>query len=533
MKFITLILFSFTVLCSLFSQQGYLPDEFIVQYQETATAQEIQAVRDVYGVDDYIYLGTKVELWKGIDFPIEANDNGEVSIILNIEQLFGHINSQDGTNARTKVQEGELNWTIYQANTDQLANLPKLDPLPFCPEDDNDMLIAPAISTNENWNRTVIIVDQQAIEGSEPINESSVKIMNPSGSVLLGVDPATQNTYDIVRSGTSSHANKVISIISNQLKQAGISDVVFFNFVLFDANGVGTYDRILNLMLELNRGVIEGVPTENLIINFSAVLFGFSQENEHYPILQNALSRFLDERRSLIFSSAGNQGWSDAQIYPAAFGLDREISVAGTEQCFTQPWAFTNSNSNLFDVASEAKNLFAVSDYKKVELVSGTSYSTASATSAVIQVIEHLDSFDPDEIKNILLQSANQVPSMASVCNLGRVLNATAAVDMAQGNNTGLRQIETTPEASQTRGLSLSPNPFTNTTQVYLPIPANAPATLRLYNSTGQQVAQREWSATASGQDIWWESPADLPVGMYFLQVQMGQESQQLTLIKQ
>lgn len=239
---------------------------------------------------------------------------------------------------------------------------------------------------------------------------------------------------------------------------------------------------------------------------------------------------------AILINSAGNNGLTTENIFPAAYLFSSEISVAGTEDCFSQPWEYTNHNPVGYEIAAEAKSILT-EDNGLFYLSNGTSYSSAIMTAVTAQIALNRITDNIEEIRNHVLNAVDYVPALNSTVANGRVVNIENHPWYLQngpgGGNQGPGQFLQSSNETHSLSLQTSPNPFSQVTMVTMEVPVGVSAQVSLYNSVGQLVAEERIPNEQELTELQWYTPANLPAGTYFLQVQAGKEVQQQMIIKQ
>jgi hypothetical protein len=112
---------------------------------------------------------------------------------------------------------------------------------------------------------------------------------------------------------------------------------------------------------------------------------------------------------------------------------------------------------------------------------------------------------------------------------IGLLLNAQGRIDNASSTSIdeaiANAPVNTLEAAAQQPEVRIFPNPFSDVTSLQLNLPETAEVQLRVFSSTGALVATRQYG-TLQGQ---WTLPfqaGELPNGMYFLQLQIGKQTQ-------
>lgn len=502
------------VLFSLFSltAQSYLPDEFIIEYKETASAADQQAVRDLYGITNHIRIAEGVEIWRDIDFPVSITENGSTTTINNVGDLLEYIieiqNGNAGnTNANANINNGDPNYILQLPDDDLIYDGNAFDPLPFCDNSLNQHLIGPSMSENNSVATKVIIIDQQI--NSPMINHVPI------------------NHIEFLQVG-GLHGNRVFSVIDNQLQQLGIP-ARYYGVTLFDVFGQAEYGLLL---LTLNQ-LLSHDDLSNSILNFSANLVALQADTD--LLLWDVWDDLLTEQNILLVSSAGNQGMNSDNIYPGCAGWANEITVAGTEGCFDRPWSSSNSNPQYFEIATEASEVLTY-DGDNYWVSFGTSFSSALVTGAAAQIAARCQSFDPQHIKSALLDHADVNPNLMGLVNGGKLLNVTASINnmpSCNGSPPPFGNPRLIGDEESKLSLQTSPNPFSQVCMLTIDVPIGISAQVSLYNSVGQLVAEEHIPNQQELTVLEWYTPQNLSAGTYFLQVQAGEAIQQQMIIKQ
>jgi hypothetical protein len=513
MKTVVIALLSFFFTGELFAQ-NYMQDEFIIEYVENTSDADRQAVRDLLGVSNVTAINNDIELWSEIQFPIIFTENGEMTTIDNVEELLYYINIQEGDdeeNTLASINNGDPNYFLSLVDDGTGTNA-TFDPLPFCDDQINTRLIGPIIEEGEQ--------------------EGGIKIIIVDQAITIGNDVVTID-FDLADEFNSggAHGNKIYSVIKNQLDQAGIEDVIFYNIELFDNEGTSSYFRLLETFGRLSS---DTGPLSNLfhkgIMNFSANMI--VNEQAESLILWEKWEHFIIDNGILLISSAGNEGSTSDNVFPAGANWLNEISVAGTQRCFYEPWEHTNSNPVDFDIAAEAQYV-TVFDGQDFEIANGTSFSSAFVTGAAAQLAARCSTFDPIAIKNALLDYADINSNMINVVNQGRTLDVESSIRNWDNckKTRGLQTQGNLPTSPLT--LTTTPNPFSTTALVTIDLPEAGDVTINMYNMMGQRVHEEFISNQQELLEIEWPTPTKLARGTYLLRVQVGEAVEQMMMVKQ
>ncbi|WP_367388699.1 S8 family serine peptidase [Lewinella sp. LCG006] len=517
--------------------QNFVADEFIVEYVAGTTNTQQQAVRDLFGITTTTNIGDGIELWEGIQFPITVTESGETTIINDVEELLYYINIQEGNEEGTEtsaiINNGDLNHLLQLGQDGVFNEDGSFDPLPYCDDVHNDRLIGEDQSGNPYQSNVKIVIVDQLIPGIESID------------IIIG-----ESNHG------GDHGNKVYSVINNILSQSGITDVEYLNLVAFDEQGSGTAGTLIELAVFLNDQFESGRwgPEDRIIINFSANLYTGEAVPSSTDLLKYQWATvfgsnagtlpYIPYDNVVLISAAGNQMLdSGRNIFPGEIDFSNEITVAGTQECFSQPWDDTNSSSDYYEIAAEARNVLTQSN-GQYYLSSGTSFSAPMVTAVVAQLVLMNPSLNMTQIKNMLYNLAEEVPELENTVQNGRVLNIGNYVvpppppppsddpkgDLG-GNGGPIRPLQGNPPLTLT--LTPTPNPFTTTALVTIQLPEVDDVTISMYNMVGQLVHQEVISNQQEMTELEWPTPRRLARGTYLLRVQSGEAVAQTMVVKQ
>jgi subtilisin family serine protease len=139
----------------------------------------------------------------------------------------------------------------------------------------------------------------------------------------------------------------------------------------------------------------------------------------------NSAAKYARSKGSLLFMAAGNQGKNISSTQP---DYNTFILVGGTDK-HDQHSSFSNYGLPVHLVAP-GTNVYTTAPGNSYTVISGTSFSSpiAAAVGALVYAINPI--FTPDDVQNILYQSADSLGN-SLVFGYGR-LNAEAAVSLAQ-----------------------------------------------------------------------------------------------------
>ncbi len=520
--------------------QTYAPDEIIIKYDETATNADRQAVRALYGIIDIVPLGEGIELWTGLNFPLPIIENGTTTVVNDVEELLGYIieiqtNGQSETTT-ANINDGNLNLEFYLNDVGTLYEDSTFDPLPFCNDIYNDRLIGPDQSSSSDQQRIKIIILDQIVPNIRQ-----------------------EHLYNTPSDLGGSHGQKVYSVIKNILDQVGLREVEYINLPVFDNSGVSTSAALIEATIFMQKELGDGVWSSDdiILINFSANMimpFDVSNANrmpilyEEWALLYDGITE-LTENVILISAAGNDQAYIDGNnIFPACASFRSEITVAGTQNCFSEPWVNTNSDPVNFEVAAEASEVLTF-DGTNYQLSSGTSFAAAEVTAALAQIAAyHINirvSSGSDDIIDTFLSHLPVNQLLTGTVQNGRVLDISAILgdesdpDDSDDDERGggrpffpgwglVSQNPTSPLTLQT-----NPNPFSQYAIVNIGVEVGQSPQVSLYNSIGQLVHQEVIPNHQELDELQWYTPDQLARGTYLLRVQVGDHVEQQMIVKQ
>ncbi|MEL6837583.1 MAG: S8 family peptidase [Bacteroidota bacterium] len=508
------------------SAQTYAPNELIIRFEATATNTDRQDVRTLYGITNTTPLGEDLELWKGITFPLPVTESGSTTVLNNIEELLNYIieiqETGHSNNTTANINEGNFNLDVFLDDIGALHEGGTFDPFPFCDDVHNSRVIGPDQSGNPAQNHIKILIVDQVVS-----NIPSVE-MN-SGPDFLG----------------GTHGQKVYSVISNILTQAGLTQVEYINLPVFDNTGAGTSAALIEMSTFIKEQYNSGnwSASDFIMVNFSANIVytrDFLREQGSSILDKSWISLFYGQHpefeKLFLVSSAGNQATNSNRIFPGTREeFEQQICVAGTQNCFLAPWGDTNFNPIHYEIAAEAENILTF-DGTNYQLSSGTSFAAPQVTAAIAQVAAAQLITQTGlnmSIKDFFLQNMPTNPALTSIVQQGKVLDISGRFGgNPSGQNSGQNFLQsTTPAPALT--LQTTPNPFSQNAIVNIGVAVGQSPHLSLYNSIGQLVHQELIPNQQELTELQWYTPDQLARGTYLLRVQVGDKVEQQMIVKQ
>ena len=227
--------------------------------------------------------------------------------------------------------------------------------------------------------------------------------------------------------GHGTHVAGIIGAVSQP--DAGVSGVARKVSIMavkyYSEKSPGTVN-LANTVKAINYAVDNGAR----IINYSGGGPEFS-EDEYLAI------RRAEEKGVLFVSAAGNEHQNTDKIenyyYPSAYGLSNIISVAATD-INNKLLSSSNWGRKKVEVAAPGEGIYSTLPRGRYGSMTGTSQATAFVTGVAALMLSRNPSLTPQEIKSIIMSSADKLPDLADRIASGGRINAHAALVYLQNN---------------------------------------------------------------------------------------------------
>ncbi len=517
-----LICFLFLGNLGLNAQSDYVPNQIIVSYETDATGLEKAYARANAGITNYTPIGDgSIELWADLNFPMMTPSGqgmgggssvGEV--IMNEQDLIEALGiNSNGTNGNERViiNDGDLNYIVELPDlTGQSPNEPRAT-TQHCASDEYRVAGTPNNPSSQPLR--LVVMDQL--------------LSSPQYAPFL------QETFPIASNLGGVHANCVTSIIHRILMNTGIDDYELYNVAVFDAQGSATYSDMLAGFYAIHQAGIT-----NAVINLSASVRSIQPELGRE--IWERVDKLLTEGNNLLISSAGNDSYGGDNVFPGCANISNEITVVGTEQCYSNLWQQSNYNAFHYEIGAESTGIL-VHDGADFYLADGTSYAAPQVTAAALQVVTKMNNFDAGFLKTHLLATADTKSELVPYVQNGLVLNATTATE---ANAVNMRQATTGPLNNQQADRALAavafqatafPNPFTEQLNIRLQgLSPTASVHISLIDAVGRPVQRMQPLVAGSTElQLDWQSLRTATPGVYLLRVETDQQVWTQKVIRQ
>lgn len=253
---------------------------------------------------------------------------------------------------------------------------------------------------NIEWSLDVI----NANNGEYSVGKEPVKVAVLDSGVVATADidvskrinliPGDENIEPLFED-FSGHGMAIASIIAGKDNGDGVTgvnpDAQIYSVKVLDEDNRASVSRIAE-------GIYKCIDENADIINMS---FGTTTDSE---ILHQAV-KAAEDAGILMVAAAGNRGESDKQVeYPAAYPEVLAVGATGTDAELSG----ISSDGEEVEVLAPGENVAVLGIWDEVNLMDGTSLSTAEVTGAASVLLSMDKSKSPEFIRSLLNTASNQ-----------------------------------------------------------------------------------------------------------------------------
>ncbi len=253
---------------------------------------------------------------------------------------------------------------------------------------------------NIEWSLDVI----NANNGEYSVGKEPVKVAVLDSGVVATADidvskrinliPGDENIEPLFED-FSGHGTAIASIIAGKDNGDGVTgvnpDAQIYSVKVLDEDNRASVSRIAE-------GIYKCIDENADIINMS---FGTTTDSE---ILHQAVKAAEDAGIPMV-AAAGNRGESDKQVeYPAAYPEVLAVGATGTDAELSG----ISSDGEEVEVLAPGENVAVLGIWDEVNLMDGTSLSTAEVTGAASVLLSMDKSKSPEFIRSLLNTASNQ-----------------------------------------------------------------------------------------------------------------------------
>ncbi len=476
------------------SDWAIVPNEAIIKFKQGVDPARKTEIRDSLGARLVKSCACdSLELWSfGVTQNGEINPNGG-TIGINSNVL--------GARADTDIDEVDYNaysftpFESFPPNTSTSLNtIPRI----VSPSDKNVVKIA-ILDTGfdlKSPRKDVILANGEQLDHED--NNENCLIDDPVGWNYVDDNNNTMDDH--------SHGTHVAGIIFNNFnahKKDEACEVRIIPYKTHDSKGVAT---LFNVICATYQASIDGAN----IINDSWGFYGAPS-----TILKKAIKSVGDDG-VLVVAAAGNDTTDLAVLpqYPACYTNDNILTVGALVKD-DQLADFSNYDNVSVDILapgvhidSDVPSWYKVGDPDR-NYKTGTSMSAPAVTAAAaISYCAHMS--NPLDVKNSILNCANQNPALTTKVDQGRLLNfdincLTPTENIKNGDLIGF---------------NIYPNPVENILMLQSENTMES-IDIQLVNLTGQVVFSKKKIDMRASQKILIDVH-DIPKGIYFIKIQQN-----------
>ena len=253
---------------------------------------------------------------------------------------------------------------------------------------------------NIEWSLDVINANNgEYSAGKEPVkvavlDSGVVATADIDVSKRINLIPWDEN-IELLFEDFSGHGTAIASIISGKDNGDGVTgvnpDAQIYSVKVLDEDNRASVSRIAE-------GIYKCIDENADIINMS---FGTTTDSE---ILHQAV-KAAEDAGILMVAAAGNRGESDKQVeYPAAYPEVLAVGATGTDAELSG----ISSDGEEVEVLAPGENVAVLGIWDEVNLMDGTSLSTAEVTGAASVLLSMDKSKSPEFIRSLLNTASNQ-----------------------------------------------------------------------------------------------------------------------------
>lgn len=275
----------------------------------------------------------------------------------------------------------------------------------------------------EDGNRDIIVaVIDTGVDSTHPSLSSNMwrdpKVANKS---VYGWNFVTNEPNPSDDHGHGTHVAGIIGAIAQpKTGVSGVAREVSIMAVKYYSEKNPGAVNLANTVKAINYAVDQGAR----IINYSGGGPEFSEE-EYLAI------RRAEEKGVLFISAAGNEHQDIDKVenyyYPSAYGLSNIVSVAATD-INNKLLGSSNWGKKKVDLAAPGEGIYSTLPGGRFGSMTGTSQATAFVSGVAALLLSRDPSLTPQQVKAILMKSADRIPELAERLATGGRVNAHAAL---------------------------------------------------------------------------------------------------------
>jgi hypothetical protein len=481
----------------------YVPNHLIIEFTDDATQFEKDTLLDYYQATriDVCMCGV-IELWLLPDTAFLPGGQ----IVIGVEGI------KDDAMTKSKVEDESFNYALFLTEGTTSGEVPKeLPSVPLPPPVGGSTKVA-VVDVGIDYTISGLFLNlwQNPLEQEDGMDEDDNCLVDD----IQGYNFSDRNNDP--RDAVNGHGTHIAGIILG-FPAGNPGNMELINVRTHGDDGLG-------LLFEAVCGIYYAAQKDARVINLSWGYNGLLS-----TVFESSIRRAGADCGALFVTSAGNKQIDNDTLshYPSGFELPNVIAVAALRADGSGLLSQSSFGLESVDIAAPGEDIVSVVSGGALEAKSGTSMAAAAVSRVAAQLYDERPDLTYLNIREAILSSAQPLAVLSGQLATGGILDPVAAMDFIENaepnldclNSVGVEEIlaETSPH------LIITPQPFSDQVQIEMEWPVRQTALLRVFDSVGKPVFEAK-------QEIqppvfkWTFDGSDLPVGMYFVQIQVGKK---------
>ncbi|MEO5668851.1 MAG: S8 family peptidase [Bdellovibrionota bacterium] len=289
-----------------------------------------------------------------------------------------------------------------------------------------DSGIAQAWTLHRGSRTNIVAVLDSGVDYNHPDLRANLWTGDVNGQTSFGYDTIDNDhdPYDL--NGHGTHVSGTIGAIGNNgIGVAGVNWSTRMMMVrAFNANGAASSDSIVRGLdwIYRHRDNVRVINHSWSGRTYSRAVFEAMKSLDDEGII-NVIAAGNDSTK--LESSAGSNGGFTA--YPAMYPLEHSIVVASYGNT-GQRSLFSNYGPSVVDIAAPGEAIYSTYPGNTYKSMQGTSMATPHVTGAVALLMSYRPDLSVRQVKDFILNYADQTQSLTSTSEKGRRLNVYRAL---------------------------------------------------------------------------------------------------------
>ncbi|MEN9724065.1 MAG: hypothetical protein RJB38_2051 [Pseudomonadota bacterium] len=284
------------------------------------------------------------------------------------------------------------------------------------------ILVRDAWKITEGSSSVIVAVIDTGIDSKHPALTANLwRDPAISEKAVYGWNFVTNEPNPTDDHGHGTHVAGIIGAVTQpEIGVSGVAQKVSIMAIKYYSEKNPGAVNLKNTVRAIDYAVEHGAK----IINYSGGGPEFSEE-EYLAI------RRAEAKGVLFVSAAGNERKNTDLVenyyFPSAYGLSNIISVAATDVS-NKLIASSNWGKKKVEIAAPGEGIFSTLPGGRYGTMTGTSQATAFVSGVAALLLSKNPSLTPQQLKSIILSSADRIPELAEKIATSGRLNAFAAL---------------------------------------------------------------------------------------------------------